>query len=646
MRIVNASWSLALLAIACGSEDQASGADRTETNAAVVHQPLTRTVLASANFETGLVPFTNPEGFCASASFTGSTGNGAVCFFNSVLNIEIDARRFSDIQITYKRGTTDYDSREFLGAFLPGDFLPSDFIIGSAPVAPGVINLGRRLEDSKFTLSFQGVTIPEGGLDFDIFLLDDFVVTGTPVPDDSCDGVDQDGDGVFDEDFIGELTQCGFGVCANSARKECRNGQVVDVCVPIVTPDVTCDGIDNDCDMRIDEDSPCGSPYRTMIIMGDTQSLSYPETVGPLREIVDWIVDNRDKDNIDAVLQVGDLIEQGQVVKSDKFTMGCGTARTECAGNIPDVGPHSACRLPGNTEALPSLPCGCFSELPRPRANAFTGYSCGQIVRDVDAEWALVQSELFRLNDRVPYAVVRGNHDNPSKVDFLNKGPFAINQPRGLRDYFGPDFYMAQQTRFSTGPRQFRVLGIGSKLLSYAFQFKLGGRQDVTLVALDDFDKSAIPVAQSFLTTYENSPTILLAHRGLYRPAAGVADRDSAFWRAFIEPQEGAVGPFARQIFMTAQGHIVQNTHEDITIGSNLGRVLRIAIDNQVPAPPLPAPPMLTLPDATYMTAVRFYLDSNEVEIVTVSARENKVVMPRPSFGLSRRLFPIARSAN
>jgi hypothetical protein len=43
--------------------------------------------------------------------------------------------------------------------------------------------------------------------------------------------------------------------------------------------------------------------------------------------------------------------------------------------------------------------------------------------------------------------------------------------------------------------------------------------------------------------------------------------------------------------------------------------------------------------------AVRFYLDTNDVRIVTVSARDNKVLLNGPC-ALSRRKFTIARTVN
>jgi hypothetical protein len=81
----------------------------------------------------------------------------------------------------------------------------------------------------------------------------------TPLPGDTadatCDGVDDDCDGAADEDFAGEATSCGEGVCAGTGSTSCVAGQLVDSCDPN-TPaaeDATCDGIDNDCDGSVDE---------------------------------------------------------------------------------------------------------------------------------------------------------------------------------------------------------------------------------------------------------------------------------------------------------------------------------------------------------------------------------------------------------
>ena len=69
--------------------------------------------------------------------------------------------------------------------------------------------------------------------------------------DDDCDNVDNDCDGQADEDFTG---QCGNGPCR--AEAVCENGQVS--CSPnadaAAADDTSCDGIDNDCSGQADED--------------------------------------------------------------------------------------------------------------------------------------------------------------------------------------------------------------------------------------------------------------------------------------------------------------------------------------------------------------------------------------------------------
>ena len=79
---------------------------------------------------------------------------------------------------------------------------------------------------------------------------------GAPAPrDDTCDGVDDDCDGAPDEDFVGEDTACGSGVCVSQGRVVCVNGAEVDTCVP-GDPDAAdddCDGVDDNCNGTADE---------------------------------------------------------------------------------------------------------------------------------------------------------------------------------------------------------------------------------------------------------------------------------------------------------------------------------------------------------------------------------------------------------
>jgi hypothetical protein len=75
--------------------------------------------------------------------------------------------------------------------------------------------------------------------------------------DSTCDGYDDDCDGLVDEDFPQETTNCGVGACAAAGILQCTNGLVEDTCAP-GTPapdDSMCNGEDDDCDGLVDEDA-------------------------------------------------------------------------------------------------------------------------------------------------------------------------------------------------------------------------------------------------------------------------------------------------------------------------------------------------------------------------------------------------------
>ncbi len=82
----------------------------------------------------------------------------------------------------------------------------------------------------------------------------------------TCDGIDDDCDGSVDENYVPTASSCGVGACASTGTTSCEAGTVVTVCTaaaPSVSEDTVCNGIDDDCDGSIDEDVPALGPCGT-----------------------------------------------------------------------------------------------------------------------------------------------------------------------------------------------------------------------------------------------------------------------------------------------------------------------------------------------------------------------------------------------
>jgi hypothetical protein len=94
------------------------------------------------------------------------------------------------------------------------------------------------------------------------------VPTGGMANDTSCNNIDEDCDGSVDEDYVVTATNCGVGACARTGSRSCMNGRVVDSCVAgtAATSDTTCNNVDDDCNGQRDEDyvvtgTNCGTGY-------------------------------------------------------------------------------------------------------------------------------------------------------------------------------------------------------------------------------------------------------------------------------------------------------------------------------------------------------------------------------------------------
>ena len=133
----------------------------------------------------------------------------------------------------------------------------------------------------------------------------DTCLPGPAEPDDrTCDGRDDDCDGVVDEDWLVQPTACGVGVCAAAGERICVSGGEVDTCVPQAPAenDVTCDGRDDDCDGLLDEEhvtvitrcgvGQCASSGQAVCVNGAEQDTCLPNAPA----LADDTCDGRDDD--------------------------------------------------------------------------------------------------------------------------------------------------------------------------------------------------------------------------------------------------------------------------------------------------------------------------------------------------------------
>jgi hypothetical protein len=89
-------------------------------------------------------------------------------------------------------------------------------------------------------------------------MVDSCTASMTPAANDaSCNNRDDDCNGAVDEDYVPVTASCGLGVCRRTTTTSCASGSVNNACVPgtrTSASDTSCNGLDDDCDGMVDED--------------------------------------------------------------------------------------------------------------------------------------------------------------------------------------------------------------------------------------------------------------------------------------------------------------------------------------------------------------------------------------------------------
>jgi len=314
--------------------------------------------------------------------------------------------------------------------------------------------------------------------------------------------------------------------------------------------------------------------------------------------MVDWVIAEREAQGIDFVLHVGDIVEHGRfppIHESCKDGRG-GCLRpnrgVRCGRHTPPC-PKGCGPNFNNTKCRICDPRG--STKPDRRDWSDPGGMCAHVAW-ATWEWSLFNAQWKRLRDAgIPYAIVRGNHDNIGGGDPSDPYTYA-----GYVDYYGPGGSPgASQGWVATcSPEQGQCRHPDAQ----AWKFMLGDQEVLVIGPSHGPDKQQRDWIEETLRAHSPLPTILLAHT-LTDPRCKncIQLRDTI----------ALAGPLHPQIFWTAEGHFAgAGAPPQGVVRSNGTRTLRTRSDWQG----------ATAPYGSFLHLVRFYLREGRIAEVEVEA--------------------------
>jgi len=190
--------------------------------------------------------------------------------------------------------------------------------------------------------SSTGVTSCVGGT------VQDSCVPHPPAPiDNTCNGIDDDCNGSVDEDFSPQTISCGVGICRRNGTTACVGGQLSTDCTPgaPAAADATCDGLDDDCNGVADEDyapqpTSCGlgACYRTgqtSCVAGAVVNGCVPGAPAPYDGLCNGIDDDCDGLTDEEFVSQPTSCGVGACLRTG--TIGCvnGSLHTDCSPGQP-----------------------------------------------------------------------------------------------------------------------------------------------------------------------------------------------------------------------------------------------------------------------------------------------------------------------
>lgn len=331
--------------------------------------------------------------------------------------------------------------------------------------------------------------------------------------------------------------------------------------------------------------------YRTVAIFGDTQHLvglrgGY-DRFEYLKDMVEWVVDNEQVENIDFVLHVGDIINGGLGCSQNCSGVGCPEGQGTCAAG-------SAC----SSDILGEW-------------------------QDFTQAWGPIELA------QIPYAIVRGNHDNKHQCDvYFWETYLLIDDMPGFSTYYGRWKFSGDTTwvdscdAYTPDARCQNANDTG-----HIWKFPLGS-QDVLVAGLPDNANAGVrDWFSEKLLADPSTPAIVLSHRSL--------KRGNPLWDEFVEgPWQDPI-ELTPQVFMTAMGHFTNDFKE--IVGFAGYRVLNVQFDRQS---------VSNDEQAAAITLVRFYTDPqllDEVEAKTLEPTpggsfvfDESKTLPRTPFSVTR----------